>query len=330
MNSLELINKMEEWSEGGTGPGTSFRRTLKDHGLTLVRNDTCILQINTGLLCNQACRHCHLNAGPDREEIMDKETVDHVVSYAQRSQCEAIDITGGAPELNPYLNELIEKLSTLAPKIMLRSNLSVLNDGTKDHLMELFKHHRIIIVASFPAVNESQTDAQRGNGTFKKSIDALKRLNEIGYGEDGSGLELDLVSNPAGAFLPPSQDQAEKRFKQLLTRKYGINFNHLFNFANVPLGRFRDWLQESGNLEGYVKRLANNFNPCAVDNVMCRTLVSVDWDGYIYDCDFNLARGIPLGGKRTHVSEMPGLPEQGSEIAVADHCYSCTAGAGFT
>lgn len=330
MNYPEITNNGGEQGLESAIPFFPFRHTLRDQGLSLSRDKTVILQINTGLLCNQACRHCHLNAGPNRKEIMDKEVIDQVADYVQRCQFETIDITGGAPELNPYLPELIEKLSPLSPKITLRSNLSVLNDGTKDHLMELFKHHNVVIVASFPAVNETQTDAQRGKGVFKRSIDALKKLNTLGYGEEGSNLELDLVSNPAGAFLPPSQDQAEKRFKKLMAGKYGISFNHLFNFANVPLGRFRDWLQESGNLEGYVKRLADNFNPCAVENVMCRTLVSIAWDGYMYDCDFNLARGIPLGGNKTHVSEMPGPPESGSEIAVANHCYSCTAGAGFT
>jgi radical SAM/Cys-rich protein len=329
MNCSEIINNHEP-DINAFDIVSSFRRTLEDHRLSLVRNHTTILQINTGLLCNQNCRHCHLNAGPDRKERMNQKVIDQVVAYARRCRFETIDITGGAPELNPHLPELIEKISTLAPKIMVRSNLSALHDGTKDHLLELFKRYKVIIVASFPAVNESQTDAQRGKGVFKRSLDALNKLNELGYGGEESDLELDLVSNPTGAFLPPSQDQAEKRFKQLMAGKYGISFNSLFNFANVPIGRFRDWLRKSGNLEGYLKRLADNFNPCAIDNVMCRMLVSVDWGGYLYDCDFNLARGIPLGGQKTHVSEMPGPPEPASRIAVADHCYSCTAGTGFT
>jgi radical SAM/Cys-rich protein len=175
-----------------------------------------------------------------------------------------------------------------------------------------------------------QTEAQRGSDVFRQSIAALKKLNSVGYGHERSGLELNLISNPAGAFLPPSQAHAEERFREVLGRKWGIVFNNLFNFANVPLGRFRRWLQDSGNLETYMERLVAGFNPCAVEGVMCRTLISVDWSGFLYDCDFNLARGIPLGGHHRHIRDMQGAPETGSPIALADHCYTCTAGAGFT
>jgi radical SAM/Cys-rich protein len=307
-----------------------FKVTLSRHGLSLKRDRTETLQINVGLLCNQRCRHCHLSAGPDRTENMHSETVDEVVAYAQRSRFETIDITGGAPELNPNLVHLIEKLAPFAQKIMLRSNLTALNDCKRDHLMGLLKEHRVVVVASFPSLNESQADSQRGRGVFQKSISTLKKLNAMGYGQDGSGLELNLVSNPTGAFLPPSQAQTEKRFHQTLQQEWGISFNNLFSFANVALGRFLQWLFESGNFEAYLQRLASNFNPCAVEGLMCRTLVSVSWDGYLYDCDFNLGKGLFMGGRKVHVSEMPGPPEQGSPIAVADHCYTCTAGAGFT
>ena len=307
-----------------------FRVTLSRHGLSLKRDRTETLQINVGLLCNQRCRHCHLSAGPDRTENMDLETVDEVVAYAKRSRFETIDITGGAPELNPNLVHLIENLAPFAQRIMLRSNLTALNDCKGDHLMGLLKEHRVEVVASFPSLNESQADSQRGRGVFQKSISALKKLNAMGYGQDGSGLELNLVSNPTGAFLPPSQVQTEKRFHQTLQQEWGTSFNNLFSFANVPLGRFLQWLFESGNFEAYLQRLASNFNPCAVEGLMCRTLVSVSWDGYLYDCDFNLAKGLFMGGKKVHVSEMPGAPEQGSPIIVADHCYTCTAGMGFT
>jgi radical SAM/Cys-rich protein len=161
-------------------------------------------------------------------------------------------------------------------------------------------------------------------------VDALRKINRLGYGHEGSGLEINLVSNPTGAFLPPSQAQTEKRFREVLARKYGIVFNHLFTFANVPLGRFRDWLLQSGNFDGYLKKLADSFNPCAVEGVMCRTMVSVSWDGYLFDCDFNLARRLYMGGRKIHITEMKGQPETGDPIAVADHCYTCTAGAGFT
>jgi radical SAM/Cys-rich protein len=307
-----------------------FRQTLFRHGLGLERGKTTTLQINVGLLCNQTCRHCHLNAGPGRKESMDPETADAIIAYAERCGFEAIDITGGAPELNPNIVKLLEGLSHHTPRLMFRSNLSALNDGKRDHLVDLLKDKKVVIVASFPSVNEAQADSQRGDGVFQKSIDALRKLNAIGYGREETGLELDLVSNPVGAFLPAPQDQLTKRFREVLVKKWGIVFNNLYAFANVPLGRFREWLEAKGNFESYLGRLASNFNACAVEGLMCRTLVSVSWDGYLYDCDFNLARGLPLGKHKTHVSEMAGAPPAGIPIAVADHCYTCTAGAGFT
>jgi radical SAM/Cys-rich protein len=261
---------------------------------------------------------------------MDRETVDEVISYARRGGFKTIDITGGAPELNPNIITLIEKLSPLAPRIMFRSNLSALSDKKRAQLIDVLKTHRAVVVASFPSLNEAQADSQRGDGIFKISIETLKMLNQMGYGQKGSGLELNLVSNPTGAFLPPSQSQTEKRFHQVLERKWGIVFNNLYNFANIPLGRFRQWLVKSGNLTEYIDKLAANFNSFAIEGLMCRTLVSVSWDGYLYDCDFNLARGLYLGGRRIHVSEMSGPPKAGQSIIVADHCYTCTAGAGFT
>lgn len=315
----------------GTCPGVeSFGMTLKKNGLSLGRGETTTLQINVGLLCNQACKHCHLKAGPNRKEMLDEETMEDVVAYARRGKFEVIDITGGAPELHPNLVTLITRLSPFTSRIMLRSNLTALTDGSRDNLIDFLRAHRVAIVASFPALNEGQTDSQRGPHIYRLLVAALKKLNTLGYGKDESGLELDLVSNPTGAFLPPAQDRAEKRFRQVLHDKWGIEFNHLYNFANVPLGRFRYWLLESGNFEQYMHRLASNFNPCTVEGLMCRTLVSVAWDGWLYDCDFNLAKGLSMGGRKTHVTEMEGRPEPGSPIAVGDHCYTCTAGSGFT
>jgi radical SAM/Cys-rich protein len=307
-----------------------FRQTLSRHGLRLERGETTTLQINVGLFCNQTCRHCHLSAGPGRSENMDLETADQVVGYAQRNSFEIIDITGGAPELNPNLVYLIKRLAPLTPRIMVRTNLSALNDGGREHLFGIFRENNVVVVASFPSINEAQADSQRGSGTFQKSMAALKRLNAEGYGEEGSSLELNLVSNPTGAFLPSSQPEAEKRFRKVLKQKWGISFNNLFNFANVPLGRFRQWLAQSGNLDKYIEKLASSFNSCAIEGLMCRSLVSVAWDGYLYDCDFNLATGLYLGGGMIHVSKMSGPPAQGTPIAVSDHCYTCTAGAGFT
>jgi radical SAM/Cys-rich protein len=261
---------------------------------------------------------------------MDAATAEEVIAYAEKSDFEVVDVTGGAPELNPNLGRLIHGLSPLSQKLMIRSNLVALNDGTREDLVRLLQDHHVVIVASFPSLSEDQADSQRGKGVFQASIDALKRLNAMGYGQDGSMLELNLVSNPTGAFLPSSQKQMEARFRQVLQQKFGIVFNNFFAFANVPLGRFRQWLIQSGNLEAYLGKLVSSFNSCAVEGLMCRTLISVSWDGYFYDCDFNLARDLPMGGRKVHVSEMNAPPPPGSPIAVADHCYTCTAGAGFT
>jgi radical SAM/Cys-rich protein len=309
---------------------TGFARTLARHGLALTREKTQTLQVNVGLLCNQTCGHCHLNAGPGKTEVMTRQTADQIAAGAGRVSFETIDITGGAPEMNPDIAYIVKALAARTPKLIFRSNLSALNDDGRAHLMDLLKRLKVTIVASFPSLNESQADAQRGDGTFKASIDALKTLNGMGYAQPGTGLELNLVSNPTGAFTAADQVQTEKRFRQMLDRKWGIRFNHLFSFSNAPLGRFRRWLERSGNLSAYMKKLADGFNPCAVAGVMCRTLVSVSWDGYLYDCDFNLARGLPMGRNRLHVTEMAGRPEAGRAIATADHCYTCTVGAGFT
>jgi radical SAM/Cys-rich protein len=311
-------------------PLETFRQTLAKQALKLERGKTTTLQINVGLLCNQSCRHCHLDAGPQRPENMSAQTAQEVIAYAERSRFDVIDITGGAPELNPNIETLIKELSPLAPRLMIRSNLSALEERYRGEWMGLLKDHRVVIVASLPSTNEAQADSQRGRGIFQTSLDTLRRLNAMGYGQDGTGLDLDLVSNPTGAFLPTPQRQMEQRFREILKKKWGIVFNHLYSFANVPLGRFRQWLLQSGNLESYLQRLASSFNPCAVEGLMCRTLVSVSWDGILYDCDFNFARDLPMGGRRTHVSHMEGPPEPGSPIAVGDHCYTCTAGAGFT
>lgn len=306
-----------------------FKATLAQHDLELVRGHTHTLQINLGYLCNQECRHCHLEAGPRRRENMDAATVAAVVGYAARSHFDTIDITGGAPELNPQLRRLIESIAPHASRVMLRSNLSALNAKFAE-LADVLTSRQVTIVASFPSINATQTDSQRGAGVFQESIAVLKMLNALGYGRHDSGLVLNLVSNPAGAYLPPSQKQAEKRFHQVLADRWGLVFNNLHNFANVPLGRFRRWLLESGNFDKYMFKLFLGFNPCAVDGLMCRSLVSVGWDGVLYDCDFNLARGIPMGGHKIHVAEMRTLPEPGTPIATADHCYTCTSGSGFT
>jgi len=261
---------------------------------------------------------------------MSRRTADQIAAWAARAAFEAIDITGGAPEMNPHVAYIVGSLAPLAPQLIFRSNLSALDGPEREALRERLRDLKATIVASFPAVSAAQTDAQRGDGIFQASVAAVRRLNAMGYARPGSGLELNLVCNPTGAFLAADQAQTEKRFRQVLEGKWGITFDHLFSFSNAPLGRFRSWLERSGNLASYLKKLADSFNPCAVAGVMCRTLVSVAWDGTLYDCDFNLARGLPMGRRRRHVTEMAGLPEAGAPIATADHCYTCTAGAGFT
>ena len=307
-----------------------FAQTLAEHGLDLKRAKTTCLQINTGLVCNQSCAHCHLEAGPFRRESMDLTTARQVIDYASKNRFEIIDITGGAPELNPHIAMLVAGLGRYTPRLMFRSNLSALNNGQNDDFMTLLRDNRAVIVASLPSLNQGQTDSQRGNRVFARSIETLQKLNSLGYGKDGSKLELDLVSNPTGAFLPPSQEQATKRYRETLHRKWGVTFSNLYCFANVPLGRFRKWLKESGNFESYQEKLVAAFNPCAAGGVMCKSLISVSWDGYLYDCDFNLAAGLHMNRRKTHISDMQGMPLPGTPITFADHCYACIAGTGFT
>ncbi len=308
----------------------SFQQTLASHHIRLTRGQTTTLQVNVGLLCNQGCRHCHLDAGPGRTEVMDQETVDQVVALAQRFRFETIDITGGAPEMNPRISGLLQRLAPLAATLILRSNLTAIAAASQRHLLDLCQDRRITIIASFPSLNRDQAESQRGSGVFATSLATLRELNRRGYGQPGSGLLLNLVANPAGAFLPGAQLQQEKRFRHTLEKKWGIMFNRLYTFANMPLGRFRAWLEKTGNLEEYLDKLAAGFNPCATSGLMCRSIISVAWDGTLFDCDFNQAAGLFLNGARTHIADLNELPRPGTEIMVADHCYTCTAGAGFT
>ncbi len=307
-----------------------FIDRLAEQQLTLTREQTTTLQINTGLLCDLCCRHCHLEAGPQRSELMSRATMEQIIAHARQVHYPTIDITGGAPELVPDLAYLIERLAPLTERLMLRTNLTALHRSDNKDLIGLFQRHKVVLVASFPATNAAQLEAQRGVGVMDSSLQMLKRLNAAGYGIAGSGLQLDLVASPSGAFLPSGQEQAEKKFKRDLARKWGLEFNQLYIFANMPLGRFLHWLQKSDNLQSYMEKLTAGFNPCTVDGLMCRTLLSVNWDGYLYDCDFNLAAGFPLAGVTTHISELNDYPEKGMAIAVGEHCYACTAGSGFT
>jgi len=307
-----------------------FARHLEKRGLTLRRKETTTLQVNVGLLCNMCCRHCHLAAGPERTEVMGRDTAERVVDLARRFSFAVIDLTGGAPEMNPHIEFLLRSLAPLTSRLVMRSNLTALAGGARSRLMALCRDLGVVLVASFPSVNECQLEAQRGRGAFSASVTALRRLNELGYGRRDSGLELNLVSNPAGAFLPGGQRAMEDRFRQVLRAKFGIEFNNLYAFANMPLGRFGRWLEQSGNMERYIDNLVARFNPCAVDSVMCRELISVSWDGQLHDCDFNLAAGLPLGAGKGAAADLERLPGPGDPIALGDHCFACTAGAGFS
>jgi radical SAM/Cys-rich protein len=309
---------------------SAFKQTLDRHGLNLTRDTTTALQINVCLTCDLACRHCHLEAGPHRTEMMNPDTIDAVIASAARMHFDTIDITGGAPELLPQLPYLIEKLAVLTPKLIVRTNLTALARPEACGLPELYRRNKITIIASLPAVNAAQTASQRGATAWDTSIAMLHGLNDLGYGIEGSGLELDLVANPAGAFLPAGQIQTEHRFRQDLKRRYNISFSNLFTFANVPLGRFRNWLETSGNFDEYLARLTTSFNPCTLPGLMCRSQLSVNWNGILFDCDFNMAVGLHHGDKPLHISELSHLPAPGTLIPVGDHCFSCTAGSGFT
>lgn len=310
-------------------PPASFGQTLRHHGVNLERAETNTLQINTGLLCNLACRHCHLEAGPHRTEMITPEIMEAVVGYAGRVRFTTIDITGGAPELVPGIGGFLSRLAPLTDQLMFRTNLVALETEPGVSLLPLFRELRVRLVASLPSTSRSQADAQRGTGVWERSCNVLRHLNELGYGRPNSGLELDLAVNPGGAFLAADQTQTEKRYRRELAR-LGIEFTRLFTFTNVILGRYREWLIRSGNLADYRQVLIDRFNPQALCGVMCRSLISVGWDGILYDCDFNLALGLAHGERRHHVAEMEDRPSAGSAIATGDHCYACTAGAGFT
>lgn len=312
--------------EAGIEP---FDQALARHNLKLVRDRAHTLQLNVGFLCNLACRHCHLEAGPQRREVMTLETMNNIIDYVSRVRFETIDVTGGAPELVPHIEYFLVRLAQRTKRLIVRTNLVALQTEETSGLMQLYKDLRVTVVASLPSTNATQADSQRGKGVWEQSIVVLRKLNSLGYGHPETGLELDLVANPAGAFLPAEQLQTEKKYRRDLQRN-GIVFSSLFAFANMPLGRFRTWLEKSGNLESYLRMLAERFNPAAVCGLMCRSLISVSWDGYLYDCDFNIAAGLQHGPGKVHIANLERLPEEGASIPTGYHCYACTAGSGFT
>ena len=297
-------------------------RPLKATGIS-------VLQLNVGKLCNQTCRHCHVDAAPDRTESMSRETAALCIEALAKSEIPTVDITGGAPELNQNFRWLVEQARRLQRHVMDRCNLSVLLLPAQADLAEFLAAHHVEIVASLPYYKVQQTDAQRGDGVFKKSIEGLQRLNQLGYGRPNSGLVLNLVYNPVGAFLPPKQDAIESQFRKELHKHHGIEFNRLYTITNMPISRFLEFLVESGNYDGYMERLANAFNPAAAAGVMCRYTLSVAWDGTLYDCDFNQMLNLPLDQLAPrHIRDFNPLALNDRSIVTGNHCYGCTAGPG--
>ena len=289
-----------------------------------------ILQLNLGYMCNQVCEHCHVDAGPDRKEIMTKETMQQILDVIKTTGAHTLDLTGGAPEMNPNFRWFVEEASKIGVQdFIVRSNLTIIRANKKYYdLPDFFKKHNIHVVSSMPHWTRGKTDKQRGEGVFDMSIKALQELNAVGYGMPNSDLKLDLVYNPSGAFLPGDQMAMEKDFKKALLEDFEIQFHNLFAITNLPISRFLDYLIASENYEDYMFNLVEAYNPMAVENVMCTNTLSVSWDGYLFDCDFNQMLELPVNSKAKHISEYKTELLEGRNIVISQHCYGCTAGAG--
>ncbi|NBA88946.1 radical SAM/Cys-rich domain protein [Emticicia sp. CRIBPO] len=308
-----------------------FAENLRNIGLLPLKpTELEIFQINMGKMCNQVCQHCHVDAGPDRKEIMTRDTMQQCLEALKNNPSfKTVDLTGGAPEMNPDFRWFVGEIRKLEKKIIVRCNLTIILANKKYHdLPEFFKSHEIEVVSSLPFYAKDRTDKQRGTGVFEDSIKALKKLNETGYGMEGSGLILNLVYNPSGAFMPAAQNSLEKEYKEVLKRDFNIVFNSLFTITNIPISRYLDYLIKSGNFEKYMDKLISAFNPVAAQNVMCRNTLSIGWDGYIYDCDFNQMLDMKVACDSQHVSEFNSDALKNRSILVNQHCYGCTAGAG--
>jgi len=309
---------------------TPFQQKLKESALfPLKAINVDVFQINMGKMCNQVCKHCHVDAGPDRKEIMTRDTMQLCLDAIDKTNCSTVDLTGGAPEMNPDFRWFVEQLSEKGKKIIVRCNLTIIVANKKyNDLPEFYKKHKIEVVSSLPYFTSVKTDAQRGDGVFDQSIRALKMLNEVGYGMEGSGLTLDLVYNPSGAFLPPEQSALEADFKKKLKDRFNIDFNSLYAITNLPISRYLEYLVASDNYMGYMEKLVNAYNPMAAENVMCRSTISIGWDGYIYDCDFNQMLDLKVATKGQHLADFDLDSLNNRTIIVNQHCYGCTAGAG--
>jgi len=289
------------------------------------------LQVNLGYKCNQACLHCHVNAGPTRTEMMDKQTIESIVRFLEASQVAKLDLTGGAPELNLHFRDLVKRARALGIKVIDRCNLTILEEPGQDDLAQFLARNRVEITASLPCYLEENVNRQRGDGVFEKSIRGLHKLNSLGYGIAGSGLTLNLVFNPQGSSLPPPQEELEQQYRQHLSDEYSVSFTHLFTLANMPIQRFGSTLISKGQFNDYMQTLRTAYRDENLESVMCRSLISVDWQGFVYDCDFNQMLGLPLvydKRRNLKIDDLIGHDLDGNPIVVRDHCFGCTAGQG--
>ena len=327
----EISNPKQQLEVLNLSPFTRFADKLKEvQQFPLSIKPLDVFQINIGYMCNQVCEHCHVDAGPDRKEIMSKETLQDCLDAIKKTNVSTVDITGGAPEMNPHFRWFIEELTKLNIKdIIVRSNLTIIVSNKKYFdLPDFFKKHNIHLVSSLPCYTKENVDKQRGKGVFDASIKALNMLNEVGYGKDNTGLQLDLVYNPGGISLPGNQYALEQDYKRELKELFNITFNHLFTITNLPISRFLDFLIASERYEEYMEKLITNFNPYAVDGVMCKEMISVRWDGAIYDCDFNQMLNLKADVPFQHIKDFDLEEWQQRNIVVGQHCYGCTAGEG--
>jgi radical SAM/Cys-rich protein len=316
--------------QDGTLP--TFEEKIKAYQLDAIRPKTLqILQINLGYMCNQVCAHCHVDAGPDRKEMMQDQTLEHCLSVMRNNPIDTVDLTGGAPEMHPKFRRFVEQIrtQTTVKEIIVRSNLTIIMANKKYHDLPIFfAKHKVHVVSSLPFYKRNKTDRQRGSGVYDQSIKALLKLNEVGYGKAHSSLELDLVYNPSGAFLPGDQRALENDFKKALKEDFDIDFNQLFTITNLPISRFLDYLIASENYEEYMHTLVEAFNPVARENVMCTNTLSVSWEGYLYDCDFNQMLELKVASNHQHIRDFNLNALEKRKIHLSQHCYGCTAGAG--
>ncbi|MDZ4297793.1 MAG: arsenosugar biosynthesis radical SAM (seleno)protein ArsS [Moraxellaceae bacterium] len=293
------------------------------------RNTLDTLQVNLGYLCNQRCLHCHVNAGPTRKEMMSPENVSLIVDVVRNTGIKVLDLTGGAPEMHQEFRELVTRVRELGVRVIDRCNLTILSEPGYEYLANFLQEQQVEVIASLPCYTADNVDQQRGDGVFQRSIDGLKQLNKLGYGQPDSALILNLVYNPLGATLPPAQAALEARFKRELWEHFGVVFNHLFTITNMPIQRFGSTLISRGEFASYMALLKSHFSAKNLNEVMCRNMVSVDWQGWLYDCDFNQQLGLSLpGNKRLHLKDLLSTSINGNDIRIADHCYGCTAGSG--